>query len=132
MAEPINPPELFDAPALGFNQARVDNGILYVSGQIGVNADLEAAGEDIESQARKAFENLETVLEAAGKDLADVGKVTTYMVDLEENVGGYREPWSEAFDEPYPCHTLIGVDQLSSIADSELLVEVDAEVSLEE
>jgi len=72
------------------------------------------------------------ILEEAGLDYTDVGKVTTYMVDLDENIGDYRGPWKDVFDEPYPTHTLIGVDQLSSFADGELLVEVDAEVSVEE
>lgn len=132
MARSINPTDLFDATEFGFTQARIDNGILHISGQVGVDSERRVAGADVESQARRAFENLGSVLEAAGLGFADVGKVTTYMVDLEDNVADYRGPWSEVFDEPYPCHTLIGVDQLSSFADGELLVEVDAEVSLEE
>jgi enamine deaminase RidA (YjgF/YER057c/UK114 family) len=130
--EIINPGELFDATEFGFSQARARNGVLHISGQIGVDSELRVAGDDVESQARKAFENLGVALEAAGKGYDDVGKVVTYMVDLKDNVGGYREPWSEVFDEPYPCHTLIGVDQLSPIADGELLVELDVEVVLDE
>lgn len=91
---------------------------------------LHVAGDDVESQTRKAFENLELVLDAAGEVVTSVGKVTTYVVDLAENVDGYRTPWRETFDEPYPCYTLVDVDQLGSIADGELLVEIDAEVAL--
>ncbi|MDR9381435.1 MAG: RidA family protein [Natronomonas sp.] len=97
----INPGELFDATEFGFSQARERNGVLHLSGQIGVDSEPRVAGDDVESQARKAFENLGVALEAAGKRYDDVGKVVTYMVDLEDNVGGYREPWSEVFDKPY-------------------------------
>jgi enamine deaminase RidA (YjgF/YER057c/UK114 family) len=129
--ETINPDGLFDAEAFGFSQARKRNGVLHISGQIGVDSELNVAGDDVESQARKAFEDLGVVLEKAGRDYDDVGKVVTYMVDLADNADGYRGPWREVFDEPYPCHTLIGVDQLSPIADGELLVELDVEVGLD-
>jgi enamine deaminase RidA (YjgF/YER057c/UK114 family) len=132
MGDTIDPDDLFDASEFGFSQARIDNGTMFISGQVAVDSDLHVVGDDIESQARKAFENLGSVLEAAGEDFDSVGKVTTYMVELDENVGDYRAPWKEVFDEPFPCHTLIGVDQLSPFADGELLVEIDAEVSLEE
>lgn len=128
----FNPDDLFDASEFGFNQARIDDGTMFISGQVAVDSDRHVVGDDIEAQARKAFENLGTVLDTAGKGFNSVGKVTTYVVDLDDNVGGYRDAWTEVFDEPYPCHTLIGVDQLSSFADGELLIEVDAEVSLEE
>ncbi len=132
MVEALNPDVLYDATEFGFNQARIDNGTLFVSGQVAVDSDLHVVGTDIESQARRAFENLGGVLDAAGEDFESVGKVTTYMVDLAENVDGYRPVWKGVFDEPYPCQTLIGVDQLSPFADGELLIEVDAEVSLDE
>lgn len=127
----INPDELFDATEFAFSQARERNGVLHISGQIGVDSELRVAGDDVTSQARKAFENLGVALAAAGKGYDDVGKVVTYMVDLSDNVDGYRGPWREVFDEPYPCHTLIGVDQLSPIADGKLLVELDVEVLLD-
>lgn len=130
MTRSINPDAVFDPSPFGFAQARIDDGILSVSGQVGVTSDLRVAGPDVESQARMAFENLGTVLEAAGTELGDLSKVTTYMVDLEANVAEYRPVWQEIFAEPYPCHTLIGVDQLSPFADGELLVEIDAAVSV--
>lgn len=128
----INPDGMFDASAFGFSQARIDNGIMSLSGQVGVTSDLTVAGETVDSQGRKAFENLGMVLEAAGKEFADVSKVTTFIVDLDQHVSDYRQVWTDVFDAPYPCHTLIGVDQLSPFADGRLLVEVDAEVAMGE
>ena len=131
MVETIDPDDVYDAGALGFAQARREHGTLFVSGQVAVDADRTVVGTDVETQARQAFDNLEAVLAAAGEGLDGVGKVTTYVVDLAEHVDGYRPVWWETFDEPYPCQTLIGVDQLSPFADDELLIEIDAEVSLD-
>lgn len=131
MARVISPDGLFDSTDYMYSQARVEGGTLYLSGQIGVDAELRVAGDDIESQTRKAFDNVGAVLDEIDKGFDDVAKVTSYVVDLAENVDGYRGPWGETFDEPYPCHTLIGVDQLSPIADGELLVELEAEVPLD-
>jgi len=132
MVETFDPDDLYDAAKLGFTQARRENGTLFISGQVAVDSNRAVVGTTIETQARQAFENLGAVLEAAGEGFDSVGKVTTYLVDLDENVDGYRPVWTEVFDEPYPCQTLIGVDQLSPFADAELLIEVDAEVSLDD
>jgi hypothetical protein len=94
-----------------------------------VDSERHVVAPEVEAQARKAFENLGSVLDAAGESLESVGKVTTYVVDLEHHVDGYRPVWTDVFDEPYPCQTAIGVDQLSPFADGTLLIEVTLEDS---
>lgn len=55
---------------------------LFVSGLAGiVPASGEKAGEDFETQARQAFENLRTCLDCSGATLNDVVKVVAYLVD---------------------------------------------------
>lgn len=131
MSKTIAPSSVFDSTTYAYSQARIESGVFYLSGQIGVDSDLRVAG-DAGAQTHRAFENIEAILDEIGHDLSDVVKVTSYMVDLADNIDGYREVWRTVFDEPYPCHTLLGVDQLSSIADGELLVEIEAEVVLNE
>ncbi len=56
--------------------------VLYVSGQAGIDPRTGAlAAEDFESEARQAFANLRTVLEAAGSGLDRVAKVTVFLTD---------------------------------------------------
>lgn len=126
----INPDDLFDPSANNANHAVVDAGTLYISGQVGLDADAELVGSEIESQARRSFENLQSVLDAVDKDLEDVAKVTSYLTDIHRDYGAYKEVWAELFaEEPYPAHTAIGVDAL---AVDGLLVEIEAQVPLSE
>ncbi|MFB6121827.1 MAG: RidA family protein [Halobacteriaceae archaeon] len=60
--ETIQPDGLIDAPSIGYSHAIVEDGTLYMSGQVGWDEEFELAGEDVQSQARKAFENVETLL----------------------------------------------------------------------
>lgn len=119
-----NPTDLADTTSLAFSQAVVAGGSLYLSGQPGWDGDFEA-DDDIAGQSRQAFENVRRLLAAFDLDVADVGKVTTYLTDPPSQLGAYREAWKETFEAPYPCHTAIGVDQL---AREDLLVEVEVEV----
>lgn len=54
--------------------------IVYVGGQNGVNREGKVVGGDIGSQAEQAYKNLIAALEAAGASLADVFKMTIYIV----------------------------------------------------
>ncbi len=58
---------------------------LFVSGLAGiVPSSGEKAGEDFETQARQAFENLRTCLDCSAATLADVVKVVTYLADASQ------------------------------------------------
>lgn len=124
----INPPELKDAREIGYNHAIVDNETFYMAGQVAMDADSTVVGDDIETQARKAYENVAILLGAIGKSLDDVAKVTTHIVDpREQYYDGYKAVYWETFDEPYPCHTVLGHDQL---ANENYLVEIEVDVPL--
>lgn len=123
----INPPELKDARSIGYNHGIVEGGTFYMAGQVAMNADSEVVADDIEGQARKVYENIGILLDAIGKSYEDIAKVTTHIIDPQENYPGYKEVYREVFDGPYPCHTVLGVDAL---AHEEYLVEVEIEVPL--
>jgi enamine deaminase RidA (YjgF/YER057c/UK114 family) len=126
----INPPQLKDARDIGYNHAIIDAGTFYMAGQVAMDEHSNIVGEDIETQAQKAYENVEILLETIGKTLADVAKVTTHIVDPKTHYyEGYKNVYWETFDEPYPCHTVLGHDQL---ANEDYLVEIEVEVPLTE
>jgi len=126
----FNPDGLVDAPSIGYNHGIVEDGTLYMSGQVGWDEHFEVAGDDVASQSRKAFENVETLLSAADRDLDDVTKVTAHIVDLPANREDFFEVWSDVYDgEWLPCLTILGPHKL---AQEKLLVELEVEVPVDE
>jgi 2-iminobutanoate/2-iminopropanoate deaminase len=125
----INPEGMYDATERLYSHARVENGTLYMSGQVGRDRHGEVVGSDIESQTRRAFENVETILDAVDEDRTAIAKVTSYFTDIESDFTAYKRVWGEIFDEPYPAHTAIGVEALAT---PELRLELEVEVPLEE
>ncbi|MBP0620908.1 RidA family protein [Cupriavidus consociatus] len=85
---------------------------IWVSGQVGMTPDGRI-GEDIQAQARIAFESLKVVLEAAGASLADVVELMTFHTDLRGEVEGFAAVKDEYFPNRYPSWTGVGVTQLA-------------------
>ncbi|PYY69827.1 hypothetical protein CRX42_14550 [Pseudomonas jessenii] len=88
------------------------DGLLFVSAQVGSRED-GSPEPDIVAQVRRAFDNLNAVLTAAGCTFDDVQDVTVFMVDpqriFEEVWGVVPEYWGQA---PYPALTAIGITWL--------------------
>lgn len=126
----INPPALKDARSIGYNHAIVADGTFYMAGQVAMDEDSTIVGDDIATQARKAYENVGRLLRAVGKGLDDVVKVTTHIIEPNERYyDGYKTVYRETFDEPFPCHTVLGTHQL---AHEDYLVEIEVDVPLSE
>ena len=87
-------------------------GLLFVSGQVGSREDGSPEPE-LEAQVRRAFDNLNAVLAAAGCTFDDVVDVTVFMVDAQaifERVWQIvPEYWGQA---PHPSLTAVGVEWL--------------------
>jgi 2-iminobutanoate/2-iminopropanoate deaminase len=59
--------------------------LLFIAGQAGINpATGVAVGDTFEEQARQAFENLKTVVEAAGSSMSQVAKTTVFLGDASK------------------------------------------------
>ena len=117
-----------DAPAaIGtYSQAVKTGNLVFLSGQIPLDpATMEVVDGDFEARARRVFENLKAVAEAAGADLDKVVKLTIYLTDLE-NFATVNSVMSEYFQEPYPARAALGVASLPKGVD----VEAEAIVSL--
>ena len=124
----INPTDLKNARSIGYNHAVIENGEFAMAGQVAMDANGEIVGNDIETQARRAYENVGHLLGAIDKDFPDVTKVTTHIVDPHSNYhDGYKDVYWETFAEPYPSHTVLGVHQL---AHEDYLVEVEIDLAL--
>ena len=102
---------------------RMEGGrLLYIAGQVARDADGEVLGKgDIRVQARQVFQNVRNVLQAAGGDLGDLLKITTYITNLDD-FAAVAEIRSSFFPGTLPASTLIVV---SCLAQPELLIEVE-------
>ncbi len=105
-------------------QAVVANGVVYLRGQIGQDLDTrESVGiGDVVAQTEQAMANIDMLLKEAGSSLADIVKVTVYIIDPRYREDVYRTMgrWLKGV---YPVSTGIVVQAL---ARPEWLVEIDA------
>ena len=83
------------------------DGLLFVSGQVGSRDDGSPEPE-LETQVRRAFDNLNAVLAAAGCGFDDVLDVTVFMVDAEANFERIWKIVPEYWGEPHPTLTAVG------------------------
>ena len=117
--EPLNTAR---APAaIGpYSQAVRRGGSVYLSGQIPLdpNSGLLIEG-DIDAQARRAFDNLKAVCEAAGGSLDDVVRLGLYLTDLGQ-FAAVNAVMADYFDAPYPARSTIGVASLPRGAEFEV------------
>lgn len=111
-------------PVANYKMAtRMEGGrLLYIAGQVARDAEGNVLGKgDIRTQALQVFQNLRQVLQAAGGDLSDLLKITTYLT-RSEDFPVVAEIRSSVFPGALPASTLIIV---KSLAQPELLIEVE-------
>jgi reactive intermediate/imine deaminase len=95
-----------------YSQAVRAGDTIYLSGQIPLDpATGELVGGDITAQARRVFDNIGAVLEAAGASFGEVGRVGIYLADLGDFVA-VNDVMKQYFAEPYPARSTIGVAAL--------------------
>lgn len=95
-----------------YSQAVAAGGAVYLSGQIGLDpASGQLVAGGFEAEARRVFENLRAVAEAAGSSLAAAVRVTVYLTDFNQFTIANRV-MQEYFSEPFPARVTIGVASL--------------------
>src|ERR1043166_3436849 len=122
----INPNSLFPSLPHGFSQVVIAGGrkMVFISGQTALDARKNIVGGDsVLEQARKAFRNLETAMEAAGGTLKDIVALRIYVVDYQAESGtAVGIALREFFSGNPPASTWIGVPAL---AVPEFLIEIE-------
>jgi len=123
----VKPQGLFDSGRYS-HVIEVDKGkLIYIAGQVPADDKGQLVGKgDFKAQAVKTWENVMLALKSVGLDASDVIKINAYVVDLPQNMAGYREARLQFFPQSMaqqPTSTLIGV---SSLASEGQLIEVEA------
>jgi 2-iminobutanoate/2-iminopropanoate deaminase len=109
-------------PAGHYSQAVVYNGLVFVAGQLAIDAKTgERKLGSIEEQTEQALKNVSEILKAAGSDLKLVLKMTIYVADigLWERV---NQVYSRILGEHRPARAVIPTGELHH----GFLIEIDA------
>lgn len=95
---------------------------LFVAGQVGRTPDMRVVA-DPEAQFAACFENLGTVLAAAGCTFDDIVDITTFHVDMATHFAAFRAARNRLLPRGVFPWTSVGV---ASLAEPGLLLEVKA------
>ncbi|MBP3888296.1 MAG: RidA family protein [Cellulosilyticum sp.] len=104
-----------------YSQAVVANGMVYTSGQLGMNAEGVLQGETAAEQAEQAIQNLKEVLAQAGSSIDNVVKTTVFLADINDFVA-VNEVYGKHFTKPYPARSAVQVANLPKAARVEIEV----------
>jgi 2-iminobutanoate/2-iminopropanoate deaminase len=109
----IVPPEFGASP--NFSPGVLDNGTLYVSGQIGQDLKTKQVPAEFEAEVKTCLENIGIVLKAAGMSYKNVVSVQVYLTDMDL-FPRMNAVYTSIFPEPRPSRTTVGVTKLASAA----------------
>ena len=113
-------PTRFGSPtALG---VKVGNQV-FVSGMLAWDTERRIVGVgDVKAQTRKALENIDATLKAAGGSLRNIVKITFYLTDIRDKAAVW-EVRKAMFGDHRPASTLVEVNHL---VDPEGKLEIEA------
>ncbi|TAN38655.1 MAG: reactive intermediate/imine deaminase [Verrucomicrobia bacterium] len=112
-------------PAGPYSHFRRAGNLIFVSGQLPVKWDGELATE-IGAATAQAIENLRTVLQSAGADLANVVKTTVFLADIRD-FAAMNEMYARYFGAQPPARSSFQVAALPKGA----RVEIEAIAAVE-
>ncbi len=106
-----------------YSQAVSKNGLLFISGQLGLDPATGTLADGIEAQTRRALQNLVAILSAAGLGPQHVLKTTVYVANMDD-FALVNQLYAEAFQPPYPAREVVqaarlpknGLVEISAIA----------------
>ena len=97
----------------GYSQAVRAGNLVFLAGQMPVDAQCNVVAEgDIVGQARQVFENLKTVLAAAGLGFEDLVEIVSYHTDMAD-LHAVVEVKAEYISQDFPAWTALGVTALA-------------------
>lgn len=111
--------------ALGpYSQAVKVNGLIFTSGQLGINPETGELADGTTKQAEQAFKNIAAVLAEAGSGLDKIIKATVFFKDLNE-FKAVNEVYATFFSSDFPARSAFQVAKLP--LDAAIEIEVIAE-----
>jgi len=97
------------------------NGLLFLSGQLGIDPETGELEKGVKAQAERAMKNMEALLAEEGLALKDVAKTTIFLSNIID-FAVVNEVYASRFAAPYPARSTVQVAALPKGA----LVEIEA------
>ena len=94
-----------------YSQAIKTAGLVFASGQLGLDPATGKLEVGLVAQTRQVLANLTAVLGAAGASMADVVKTTIFLVDITQ-FATVNAIYSTAFPSPPPARSTVQVAAL--------------------
>ena len=123
----VNPPG-WKRPS-GYSNGVVENGFLFLSGQVGWN-DAGEFSPDFVEQLRQALANICAVIEAAGAKREQIVRLTWYVTDRQTYKARLPEigtAYREIIGRHFPAMSVVAV---SGLVEDKAQVEIEATVAL--
>lgn len=108
-----------------YSQAVQAGNLIFVSGQLPINAATGEMPADIKAQTRESINNIKAILAEAGATLDNVVKTTVFLADMEY-FDYMNEVYAEEFKAVYPARCAFAVRELPKKA----LVEIEVIAAL--
>lgn len=115
------------SPAKGYaNGMLAADGTLYIGGQIGWTAEQVFESFDFIGQMEQALRNIVDVVEQAGGSVADITRLTWFVIDKKEYVARQREVgevYRRVLGRHFPAMSMLIV---AGLVEDEALLEIEA------
>jgi enamine deaminase RidA (YjgF/YER057c/UK114 family) len=123
----VNPPG-WKRPS-GYSNGVVENGFLFLSGQVGWNEDGEFS-PDLVEQVRQALANICAVIEAAGAKPEQIVRLTWYVTDrkvYKARLAQIGATYREMIGRHFPAMSVV---EVKGLVEDAAQVEIEATVAL--
>jgi 2-iminobutanoate/2-iminopropanoate deaminase len=104
-----------------YSQAIGSGGLLFCSGQIGLDPATGVLVEGLEAQTERVLQNIAAILEGAGLSMADVVKTTVFLADMAD-FATVNAIYAKHIVDPPPARSTLAVSGLPKGA----LIEIEA------
>ena len=102
-------------------QAVKVNGMVYCSGQLGIDPAVGKMPEGVEAQAHCSMKNMGAILKEAGSDYSKIVKTTIFLADMND-FAKINEIYSKYFKTDCPSRSCVEVARLPK----DVLIEIEA------
>lgn len=92
-------------------QAVKVNGMVYCSGQLGIDPAVGKMPEGVEAQAHCSMKNMGAILKEAGSDYSKIVKTTIFLADMND-FAKVNEIYKSYFGEEYPARSCVQIAKL--------------------